>query len=304
MGTQQNLSTGSGQSKTPNQAPNQAEGKDLAQQAQDAGKQAVQTVKEQASQTTAEVKQQIKEVVSDATTSVQAQAGEAIEGQKRAAADRIGSIAGALREVGQKLDDSDESKLAEVTVGLAGELDQFANRLRDRELGMLLSDAKHLAQRRPELFVTGALAAGFLLGRFLRSSGRSQTGYDDDDNSYDPSQGSSGYAARYGTQHGAQIAQGSRYGVGESATYAANYGGYESSESMRPKTSTANRPSGIGRESESARGTEQRADNGLSWDPEPNRQSDQASGRGSSADSATSTLNSSASGSSTGRGTA
>lgn len=196
-----------------------------------------QEVKARVGEATESVQAQAGEVIE----SVQAQAGEAIEGQKRAAADRLGNLAGALREAGHKFEDHDEGKLAQMTSGLAGELDHFAGRLRERELGMLLNDAKQLAQRQPEMFVTGALAAGFLLGRFLRSSGRrdlrdvQNEGYDyssayapDFDREYD----------RLGTERG--------YGVRPTTDYG-NYGsGYGTGTSRTPQGATPNpaRPSG------------------------------------------------------------
>jgi hypothetical protein len=85
--------------------------------------------------------------------------------------------------------------------------------LREREIGSLIDDAKQLAHRQPELFVVGALAAGFVLGRFFKSTSRSSRDYRYSDNyqygynEYDPRDSSRSYGEPYGQSYGNQFSQ-------------------------------------------------------------------------------------------------
>jgi len=106
------------------------------------------------------------------TNTAQEQATQFLGDQKGMAAQRIEGVAQALRQAGHELSDRDEGMLAGYTDSLAEQLDRFSANLRDREIGSLIDDAKQLAHRQPELFVAGALAAGFVLGRFFKSSQR------------------------------------------------------------------------------------------------------------------------------------
>ncbi len=54
---------------------------------------------------------------------------------------------------------------------VADQLSQFADRLDEGGIGGLLDDAARFARRRPGLFLVGAAAAGFAVGRFLRNQG-------------------------------------------------------------------------------------------------------------------------------------
>jgi len=141
------------------------------------------------------------------------------------AAERLGGVAQVLRHAGQELAGNDQSTLAQYTDSLASQIDNFSNTLRDREIGSLLEDAKQLAYRQPEWFVAGALAAGFALGRFFKSSrmrsqqngyqygyqGRNQYNSRGDQRSYgqgyDQSYGQS-YGQNYGQSYGDQYSRG------------------------------------------------------------------------------------------------
>jgi len=124
----------------------------------------------QAKEAVSSATDQVKSQVSDLSQAAQEQASSFLGDQKDMAAQSLGGVAQALRHAGQELADNDQSTLAQYTDSLAGQIDNFSNSLRDREIGSLLEDAKQLAYRQPEWFVAGALAAGFALGRFFKSS--------------------------------------------------------------------------------------------------------------------------------------
>jgi hypothetical protein len=213
------------------------------------GQEIVQDAKSAVSNATSEVKNQVAE----ATETVQAQASQFLDEQKGMAAERIGGVADALRQAGQELAGNDESTLAQYTNTLAEELDKFSSSLRDREIGSLIDDAKQLAYRQPEWFVAGALAAGFVIGRFFKSSRRAARQYDNSYGEYDPRDPSRMYGQQYGAPYGQEFgrsyspeySQGysSGYRTGSSTGYGSQSGG-QSSESYRgPSEKSVTNPS-------------------------------------------------------------
>jgi hypothetical protein len=107
---------------------------------------------------------------------------------------------------------------------LAGQLDRFSTTLRDREIGSLLEDAKQLAHRQPEMFVAGALAAGFVLGRFFKSSRQSRS-YQDAYSEFDPRDPSRIYGEQYGQGYSNQFSRsrGPEYSRDYDAGYRSGY---------------------------------------------------------------------------------
>lgn len=119
--------------------------------AKDAGK----SLKREAQKVTGKAKAELTKVADRQTT---------------ATADRLGTVAGALRRAGEELESGEESSLAGVTQTCAGEIDRWAGYLRDRDIGRIAHDVSRHARRHPEIFLGATFGAGILLGRFLRSS--------------------------------------------------------------------------------------------------------------------------------------
>ena len=94
--------------------------------------------------------------------------------QKTRATDTLGSVAAAIRQSSQPLRDNNQEMLADYAGKAADQLDQFSTRLRERDLGELMDDAKRFARQQPALFVGAAFAAGVLAARFLKSSEHDQ----------------------------------------------------------------------------------------------------------------------------------
>lgn len=94
-----------------------------------------------------------------------------LDNQKRAAAESLDGWAEALHRAAEQLqhDDSSVAMFARrAAEGLAG----FSGSLRQRDVDSLLAQAQDFARRRPAIFLGGALATGFVLARFLKSSGQ------------------------------------------------------------------------------------------------------------------------------------
>jgi hypothetical protein len=137
-------------------------------------------------------------------------------------------VASALRNVGQEFNERDEGTLAQYTDGLAEQIERFSGSLRDREIGSLVEDARQLAYRRPEWFVAGALAVGFAVGRFFKSSQRPRydnRGYDARGYDY-RGYNEQNYGERGSRDQGYRYGNPSDYTGGFSGRYAGGQGGY------------------------------------------------------------------------------
>ena len=159
-------STGSGASGTLGQAKAQA--KDVAQD-----------VKEQAKSLASDAKDQAKDMANQARDHVQTLVGQ----QKDQAADRLHSLADALREAGRKLNEGQQAgDFGQYADRAAQQVEKLSTYLRDSDLRGFVRDTENFARRRPEVFLGGTLIAGLMLARFLKASspdqGRGSSGYD------------------------------------------------------------------------------------------------------------------------------
>lgn len=98
------------------------------------------------------------------------QASETVAVQKRAAADHIRGLARALRETAGQLREQRQEGLARYTDCCAEDVDRMAVWLNDSDAQTLVEQTQDFARRRPDVFLGGAVAAGFLLARFFKSS--------------------------------------------------------------------------------------------------------------------------------------
>ncbi len=123
--------------------------------------------KEAASNAVSEAKQVAVETLED----TKQQARSTIDERKNQAADRLQGFASALRQTSQELGDQDEATFAHYAEGAAQQVEKFSGYLKEKNLGELWGEVQGFARRQPDIFLVGALAGGFLLGRFLKSSG-------------------------------------------------------------------------------------------------------------------------------------
>jgi cell pole-organizing protein PopZ len=93
-----------------------------------------------------------------------------LDEQKEAAAQRIEAVAASVRSAAQSLDRAKSPILAQYADEAAGSIESFSRDVRAHSWGALVDDVAALAQRQPVLFIVGAVAAGFLTGRFLWAS--------------------------------------------------------------------------------------------------------------------------------------
>ena len=93
-----------------------------------------------------------------------------VEQRKEHASGSLQQVAQALHDVSRSLEQNGLGGVSQLSDRAAGQVERTADYLRRRDFDGLLRDTRQMARRHPEVFVGGALLAGILLGRFLRSS--------------------------------------------------------------------------------------------------------------------------------------
>ena len=127
------------------------------------------------------VKDKVKEQASEARGRVQAEAEKGFERGKGRVAERVSSVAHAFRKTGEQLREEDQGDLAGYTDRVAEQVEKVSGYLEGKGLRDVLDDVSAFAKRQPGLFVGGALVAGLVAARFLRSSGHSDGGSSSND---------------------------------------------------------------------------------------------------------------------------
>jgi hypothetical protein len=96
--------------------------------------------------------------------------------QKSRVTDGLNGLASAVRQSTNALRENQQTTSADFVERAAGQIEQIATRLRERDVNDLLRDAQQFARRQPAIFVGAAFAAGVLAARFVKSSSTNQFG--------------------------------------------------------------------------------------------------------------------------------
>jgi len=110
-----------------------------------------------------------KQQAASAVAPIRDNARSLAEEQKQRGATRIDSLAEAIHNAAEELSD-EIPPAAEYVHAAADQLQRASRMLRENTVEDLLQKALDLAEERPLVFTGGAVALGFLLTRFLRSS--------------------------------------------------------------------------------------------------------------------------------------
>lgn len=124
-----------------------------------------------ASGAAAAAEQRIVEWTDEWRDRAQRQLKSALREQGRAAAGHGHDLAGALREVGEKLRSRGDGDLSRYLVDAADGLDRWTGRLEQGDVQQVLDALRSAASRHPGLAFGGAVGAGFLIARFLSGAG-------------------------------------------------------------------------------------------------------------------------------------
>jgi ElaB/YqjD/DUF883 family membrane-anchored ribosome-binding protein len=106
-------------------------------------------------------------VIADFLNAARSAADSLLEEQKRQVAERISGVAEALRNAVSPLDRSQNGTVARLVEQGANRVGDFSLTLHNRRWNELVADTQDFAKRQPTLFVLGAVATGFLVGRLL-----------------------------------------------------------------------------------------------------------------------------------------
>ncbi len=120
-----------------------------------AGQEAGAYIKSGAERTTSMARKKIESLISE---------------RKNKAAERIGTVSNAFRSVSQQLRDQNQEAIARYADKAAANVDLFSGYLQQHDAQQIMSEAEDFVRRRPGWMIGGALAAGFLMARFLKSS--------------------------------------------------------------------------------------------------------------------------------------
>ena len=126
---------------------------------------------EQASGKAENLKEEAKKRASQYLDEAKDKARSAIEERKEGLAQDVGDFAHALRASASDLQDHQKDYVAQYVEQAASSVDQIADTLQRQDLKDLMRHTEDFARRQPGLFIGGAVAAGFALARFLKSSG-------------------------------------------------------------------------------------------------------------------------------------
>lgn len=141
------------------------------------------------SSTADSLKQQGRDTVHDVGEAAQHQAEHLYNQQRDSAAEQTQKFTSVFYKMADEFDNQQQPYFSRQARKFADTADRFSNKLRDKDLKSICQEAQRYSRREPALFFGGAIAAGFLVTRFLRSSG--QHSHPSDDHSHQSSSSSS-----------------------------------------------------------------------------------------------------------------
>jgi hypothetical protein len=115
-----------------------------------------------------------KMILTELADAAQSAALSVVDEQRARAAAKLGGVAAAARAAARSLEQSDSQAAARYIHSVAGQIEAVADTVRTRDWAGLLADLDNVANRQPTMFVAGAMALGFLAGRFISALTRGQ----------------------------------------------------------------------------------------------------------------------------------
>ncbi len=123
-----------------------------------------------------ELKERARDSAEDVKGAAQRRAESLFDNQKSAAAEQTHKVSQVLHKMGDEFDQQQQTTFSRWANQLADQTDHVADQLRHQDLQHLLHNAGAYSRREPMLYMGGAIAAGFVVARFLRSSRRHSHG--------------------------------------------------------------------------------------------------------------------------------
>ena len=116
------------------------------------------------------LKQKGQQSADDIKEAAREQAESTFERQRDTAAQHTHTLGTVLKNAADEFDRQQQPFCSEQARKLADHTERFSQRMRDKDLHSLCRAAEDYGRREPAMFIGGAIAAGFLVTRFLRSS--------------------------------------------------------------------------------------------------------------------------------------
>jgi len=110
-----------------------------------------------------------KEQVTKFASGIGAQLSRSVEDQKKQGIEAIRDFARAINTAAGELEEH-SPQVARFVRDAASQVESFSGNIEKKSIGDLMQQATSLARSQPTLFIGGALAAGFALSRFIKSS--------------------------------------------------------------------------------------------------------------------------------------
>lgn len=123
-----------------------------------------------------------------------------LDEQKDRMASAVHGVADMLRRTADTLERENNATAAHYADQAATHIDRLSETVRSRPFGEMVTGAEAFARRQPALFIAGAVAAGFVIGRLLARPS--------------PQPGETGRGAGYGADGEAMAGYGAGSGVG------------------------------------------------------------------------------------------
>ncbi|QTP57863.1 hypothetical protein HNO53_03440 [Billgrantia antri] len=117
-----------------------------------------------------ELRHQAEETRDELRDAARAQAEGLLDRQKAAAADQAERVSTVLHKMADEFERQEQPYFSGCVNELARRSDDFSRTLRERDLEALMEQTRDYTRQHPALFMGGAIAAGFMLSRFMRSS--------------------------------------------------------------------------------------------------------------------------------------
>jgi hypothetical protein len=176
-------------------------------------------VAEQVQRGAQDMAQQAQQVAGQAVQTAQVQAKSAVQTGAGSIADRLDAVGQALQSASEQLDENGQSQVSGYISTAADRINGFSTYLRNTPPELLIQDTEDMARGRPEIFLAGAFALGFLAARFLKSSPRQTAGSPYGYGSYNDGSYGSPYGAMTTDRYGAYGVQSSMGQYSETPTY-------------------------------------------------------------------------------------
>jgi hypothetical protein len=112
-------------------------------------------------------RQRVKAILAELADAAMSAALSAVNQHKERHAQQASVLAEAARAAARSLERSQSPMAARYADRTSDQIDEFSRSVGESSWVDLLGDVEAIARRRPGLFVVGAVAAGFLAGRFL-----------------------------------------------------------------------------------------------------------------------------------------